>query len=50
MKRVGIIGASALSQLPLILRNADGKIPFLDTTMIHVKAIVDQLLPETDNA
>jgi aspartate racemase len=33
------------TELPLILRDAgDGGIPFLDTTQIHVKAVVAQLL------
>ncbi len=35
------------TELPLILRDADVKevgIPFLDTTQIHVKAIIAQLL------
>jgi len=32
------------TELPLILRGADSDLPFLDTTRIHVQAIVDRLL------
>jgi aspartate racemase len=35
------------TELPLIMREADAKeagVPFLDTTQIHVKAIVAQML------
>jgi aspartate racemase len=32
------------TELPLLLRNASTEIEFLDTTEIHVEAIVDQLL------
>ncbi len=42
-----LISAVMRLRLPLILRDADVKevgIPFLDTTQIHVKAIIAQLL------
>ena len=32
------------TELPLLLRNAPAPVQFLDTTVIHVEAIVDQLL------
>jgi aspartate/glutamate racemase len=32
------------TELPLLLRGADAAMPFLDTTRIHVRAIVDALL------
>jgi aspartate racemase len=32
------------TELPLILRDADAGIPFLDTTRIHVQAAVSQML------
>ncbi len=32
------------TELPLLLRDANAAIEFLDTTMIHVEAIVDRLL------
>ncbi len=32
------------TELPLILRGAESDLPFLDTTRIHVQAIVDELL------
>ncbi len=38
-----ILGAT---ELPLLLRDASNEIPFLDTTMIHVKQIVTAMLPE----
>ena len=34
------------TELPLILRGAESDLPFLDTTRIHVRAIVDRLLSE----
>lgn len=34
------------TELPLILRGVDAGIPFLDTTQIHVQAIVERLLEE----
>jgi aspartate racemase len=34
------------TELPLILRDVDGGIPFLDTTRIHVDAVVERLLQE----
>jgi aspartate racemase len=34
------------TELPLILRDTDAGIPFLDTTRIHVAAVVDRLLHE----
>jgi aspartate racemase len=32
------------TELPLLLRDSGTDIPFLDTTVIHVEAIVDELL------
>ena len=32
------------TELPLLLRNSDAGVPFLDTTLIHVEAIVGELL------
>jgi aspartate racemase len=32
------------TELPLLLRGAEGAIPFLDTTQIHVRTIVDRML------
>lgn len=32
------------TELPLILRDSDSPVPFLDTTKIHVEAIVERLL------
>jgi aspartate racemase len=32
------------TELPLLLREAEAPVPLLDTTQIHVRAIVDQLL------
>jgi aspartate racemase len=32
------------TELPLLLRGSDSKIEFLDTTLIHVEAIVHELL------
>ena len=46
MKDEGGIEALILAgtELPLLLRNSDSGIEFLDTTLIHVEAIVDALL------
>jgi aspartate racemase len=33
------------TELPLILKDGDGPVPFLDTTRLHVEEIVSQLLP-----
>jgi aspartate racemase len=47
MRRVERIEAVVLAgtELPLLLRGADPEgLPFLDTTMIHVKAAVDEIL------
>ena len=38
----GVIMAG--TELPLLLRDASTEIPFLDTTIIHVKAAVDEML------
>jgi aspartate racemase len=32
------------TELPLLLRNSDGGVEFLDTTVIHVAAVVDRLM------
>jgi aspartate racemase len=32
------------TELPLLLRGADGGVPFLDTTRIHVDAVVERML------
>jgi aspartate/glutamate racemase len=32
------------TELPLLLRDAGGDLPFLDTTKIHVERIVEELL------
>jgi len=32
------------TELPLLLRNSATDIKFLDTTVIHVKAIVDEMM------
>jgi aspartate/glutamate racemase len=32
------------TELPLLLRDCSSQIEFLDTTVIHVEAIVDELL------
>lgn len=37
------------TELPLLLRDSGGDIPFLDTTVIHVEAIVNELLRPTYN-
>jgi aspartate/glutamate racemase len=34
------------TELPLLLRDADAGVPLLDTTRIHVDAVVDRLLGE----
>ncbi len=34
------------TELPLILRGADGEVPFLDTARIHVQAAVERMLHE----
>ncbi len=34
------------TELPLLLRDVDGGVPFLDTTRIHVDAVVERLLQE----
>jgi len=39
-----VAGVLAGTELPLLLRDANAAIEFLDTTMIHVEAIVDRLL------
>jgi aspartate racemase len=33
------------TELPLILRDTNSEIPFLDTTQIHVRAAINALLP-----
>src|SRR5574341_1029181 len=38
------------TELPLILRDSDSPVPFLDTTKIHVAAIVDRLLSWVESA
>jgi aspartate racemase len=46
-RRSGIDGVVlAGTELPLLLRGVDGGIPFLDTTRIHVDAVVERLLEE----
>ena len=39
-----VISVPTFSELPLLLRDSGSKIEFLDTTVIHVEAIVDELL------
>lgn len=46
-ERDGVEGVIlAGTELPLVLRDADAGIPFLDTTRLHVAAVVDRLLDD----
>lgn len=38
------------TELPLILKDNDGDIPFLDTTKIHVEGIIEYLMRDNKNA
>ena len=48
MKREDAIEALVLAgtELPLLLRGADAGLPFLDTTLIHVNAAVDEMMKD----
>lgn len=50
VERLAGNGAQAVvlagTELPLLLRDAPSALPFLDTTMIHVQAAVDELMRE----
>lgn len=44
-QRDGVDGVIlAGTELPLLLRDADAPVPFLDTTRLHVRAILDRML------